>query len=161
MTGNALICWFLLYCASGSLVVFPGGDKLLGKTVVSTDLRLSHGVNKIDQYIGIPFAQPPIGPLRFRGPKSFRFPTPGTRNFTEPRKPCYVGKDGSDKDCLYLNVFRPSSARPNSNLPVMVWFYGGGFTGGRVDIYDGTELAIRNNVIVVVPAYRLGMLGCM
>jgi para-nitrobenzyl esterase len=64
------------------------------------------------------------------------------------------------EDCLYLNVWRPASADPGDDLPVMVWIHGGGFVGGGTSspIYDGSAFA-RQGIIVVSPNYRLGRLG--
>jgi len=63
------------------------------------------------------------------------------------------------EDCLYLNVYRPSSATPTSNLPVMVWIHGGFFQNGGSILVDGTAIASVENAIVVTINYRLGLLG--
>ncbi len=63
------------------------------------------------------------------------------------------------EDCLYLNVFTPDSAAPQSELPVMVWIHGGAFTAGSSNGYDGSVLADKNNIVVVTVNYRLGALG--
>ena len=65
----------------------------------------------------------------------------------------------ADEDCLFLNVFTP--AADDAARPVMVWIHGGGFTAGsgHVPWYDGTNLALRGDVVVVTINYRLGALG--
>jgi carboxylesterase type B len=142
-----------------TVVQLPNGLELRGKQTQSRDHRIPDGADLIDQYLGIPFAEPPVGPLRFRPPNPSKVTWDGVKKFDKTAKPCFNGKDGSLEDCLYLNVYRPSIIGEDERLPVMMWIFGGGFVNGRVELYDGSELAARNRVIVVVPAYRLGMLG--
>ena len=110
---------------------------------------------------GIPFAQPPIGPSRFRPPVPLK-PWNGTRNATNfaaaALQPDDLGTRHSE-DCLYLNLWAPTGPGP---FPVFVWIHGGGFTGGRsfAPIFDGTEFA-RNGIVLVSVAYRLGVFGFM
>lgn len=113
----------------------------------------------VEAYLGVPFAEPPINELRFRPPQPLKRVWEDGRRFSEVRSGCYTGKEGTSEDCLYLNVYRPQNVRVSESLPVMVWIYGGGFSSGKVDLYNGTELAARNGVVVVVPAYRLGAFG--
>src|SRR5271156_2086223 len=114
------------------------------------------------EYLGIPFAAPPVGALRWRPPQA---PAPWTqvRDVTSfgnhcPQPEVYDGFNTPSltEDCLYLNVFTPvvagHEARP---LPVMFWIYGGGFTGGESNDYDGSKLAVQGNVIVVTINYRV------
>uniref|UniRef100_H0V479 Carboxylesterase type B domain-containing protein n=1 Tax=Cavia porcellus TaxID=10141 RepID=H0V479_CAVPO len=63
------------------------------------------------------------------------------------------------EDCLYLNIYAPAHADVGSNLPVMVWFPGGGFENGSASIFDGSALAAYENVLVVTIQYRLGIFG--
>ena len=153
---------FALMADASSVYMMNGGYTVTGIETTSSDPRLEGDAKIVKQYIGIPFAEPPIGYNRFRAPKPPKMPKRGSvQNYTEPKPPCFTGKDGTSEDCLYLNLFVPGGLRWNDYLPVMVWFHGGGFTAGRTDIYNATELAARNRVVVVVAAYRLGMLGCM
>ncbi|KAH8250010.1 hypothetical protein KR026_003608, partial [Drosophila bipectinata] len=112
---------------------------------------------------GIPFAQPPVGELRFRAPQLPR-PWTGVRDCTYPRaKPMQKHfvlsiVEGSE-DCLYLNVYskRLKSDKP---LPVIVWIYGGGFQFGEAsrDMYS-PDYFMKQDVVVVTFNYRVGVLG--
>jgi para-nitrobenzyl esterase len=114
-----------------------------------------------DDYLGIPYAAPPVGPLRWRAPQ----PPPhwqGIRSAIRFAPHCsqpagVFGRASTSEDCLYLNVFAPASHR-RSRLPVMVWIHGGGFVGGESDDYDPSAL-VADGVIVVTINYRLGALG--
>ncbi len=72
----------------------------------------------------------------------------------------YVVTENFSEDCLFLNVWRPSDAAADADLPVFVWIHGGGFTAGSgaVPIYDGRNMATRDMVVVTIN-YRLGPLG--
>jgi para-nitrobenzyl esterase len=114
---------------------------------------------------GIPYAAPPVGPLRWKPPQP-PLPWQGVRAANKTGPACMQSKDGLDprvptsEDCLYLNIWRPAATQPNSKLPVMVFIHGGGFVGGTASGSgtDGTSLA-RNGVIVVTLNYRLGRFG--
>jgi para-nitrobenzyl esterase len=117
------------------------------------------------EFLGIPYAAPPVGALRWQPPQpASRWA--GVRNATTPGANCAqtgnlatgVIITSTAEDCLYLNVYTPTTAghRP---LPVMVWIHGGAFTGGAGSIYDGAVLAARGNVIVVTINYRLSAFG--
>ncbi|XP_028665937.1 cocaine esterase-like [Erpetoichthys calabaricus] len=127
----------------------------------------------IREYLGVPFAKPPLGPLRFSAPQP---PEPWTEvrdathspaiclqnveqyfaSFSEiadPQKPIV------SEDCLYLNIYTPAVPKQESKLPVMVWIHGGALIMGSASQYDGSALAAYENVVVVVIQYRLGYLG--
>jgi para-nitrobenzyl esterase len=114
-------------------------------------------------YLGIPFAAPPVGALRWKPPQK-PAPWSGVRTCTafgdDPVQP--PGDQGRgpkySEDCLTLNVWSPGG----NKRPVMVWFYGGGFTVGTssLAIYDGAALA-KKGVVVVTLNYRLGIFGFM
>ncbi|XP_043914762.1 bile salt-activated lipase-like [Protopterus annectens] len=122
----------------------------------------------IDVFKGIPFAAPPG---RFEDPKLHPGWT-GVLKATSFAPRCLQATvtqtdvRGSE-DCLYLNIWVPQGSKVSTNLPVMVWIYGGGFfLGGSQGanvlnnyLYDGEEIAVRGNVIVVTFNYRLGPLG--
>jgi para-nitrobenzyl esterase len=108
---------------------------------------------------GVPFAEPPVGKLRFRPPvkvKAWGAERNATRFAAEAVQDGDKGVVKSE-DCLYLNVWTPPDAK---GLPVFVWIHGGGFMGGSAfaPIFDGTEFA-KAGVVVVTVAYRLGVFG--
>jgi para-nitrobenzyl esterase len=122
----------------------------------------------VETFKGVPFAAPPIGPLRWKPPQS-PAPWTGARDASAygPACPQVVDPGGRpngggyagpiSEDCLNLNVFAPVGAR---KAPVMVWIFGGGNTVGANSIApnDGTAFA-RDGVILVSVNYRLGALG--
>ncbi|XP_077353205.1 bile salt-activated lipase-like [Festucalex cinctus] len=143
-----------------------GVVKTEGGRVKGENIRL--GFNRyMDIFKGIPFADVPE---TFEKPE--RHPGwEGVLKATEYKdiclqlKPLFSGTRGSD-DCLYLNIWVPHGRSVSTNLPVMVWMYGGAFMiGGSMgssfgeNLYDGEEIAKRGNVIVVSIGYRLGTLG--
>jgi len=111
------------------------------------------------QFRGIPFAEPPVGPLRFRAPVKIK-PWTGERDATRfgasPMQSGELGMEHSE-DCLYLNIWVPAGKGP---FPVYVWIHGGGFTGGHAfeSMYDGSEIT-KEGVICISIAYRLGVFG--
>jgi para-nitrobenzyl esterase len=117
---------------------------------------------------GLPYAEPPVGSLRWRSPQPVKpwtgvriadtFSPSGWQN-SEICTQIAGGDPGKlSEDCLYLNIWSPVDR--SSPLPVMVWIHGGGFTMGAGDLppYDGKALAARN-VVLVTLNYRLGHLG--
>ena len=143
--------------------------------LVKTDCGMLSGIVAADTGVhifkGIPYARPPLGPLRWQAPQPLQ-PWQGERlaHRFGPRciQPEYVtnsinffGSEDESEDCLSLNVWTPTIDR-NARLPVMVWLHGGGFvTGsGALSLYDGSELA-RHGVVLVTVNYRLGPLGFM
>ncbi|WP_307847436.1 carboxylesterase/lipase family protein [Streptomyces sp. F63] len=120
-----------------------------------------HGVA---EFLGIPYAAPPTGPLRWRPPQPAS-PWPGTLQATEPGPRCpqtrtpLAPPDTSTEDCLFLNVYKPATHA--ANLPVMVWIHGGYFLQGSGGDYDAGALAGKGKAIVVTINYRLGALGSL
>ena len=121
----------------------------------------------LDEFRGIPYAAPPIGPLRWKPPQPVASWT-GTRAADHFGPRCMqlglfsdmvFRSDGVSEDCLYLNVWTPAGSE-GEKLPVLVYFYGGGFVGGDGSEfrYDGASLAQRGIVTVTVN-YRLGVFG--
>jgi para-nitrobenzyl esterase len=132
----------------------PSGDP----TVVQTDKGAVHGTlnGNLRVFLGIPFATPPVGPLRFNAPKPATAWN-GVREATQAAPGCpQAGTQNTSEDCLYLNVWAPVGA---SKAPVYVFIYGGGFIGGNAAKYDGSLLASTGKIIVVTLNYRIGILG--
>jgi para-nitrobenzyl esterase len=122
----------------------------------------------IGVFRGIPYAQPPVGNLRWRAPQDLA-PWTGVRQATTFGAACWQsysddafvwsrGEFPRSEDCLHLNIWQPE--KTGATAPVMVWFHGGAHTGGfaHVELFDGTELA-RQGVVVVTVNYRLGPWG--
>nr|WP_234815222.1 carboxylesterase family protein [Mycolicibacterium duvalii] len=112
---------------------------------------------------GIPYAAPPVGPLRFRPPEpALRWD--GVRDASRPGPRCLQapGPDpefgtGSGEDCLSLNVWTP--ATPDEPKAVLVWFHGGSFINGDGGMFGARRLVERGDIVVVTLNYRLGALG--
>ncbi|XP_067006808.2 esterase E4 [Anabrus simplex] len=121
---------------------------------------------KYYKFQGIPYAKPPIGPLRFQPPQPAE-PWDGIRDALREGAVCmyYDKKKGiciGDEDCLFLNVYTPRlpTAQSHSLRPVMVFIHGGGFTegSGNSDRY-GPDFLVDEGVLVVTLNYRLGPFG--
>lgn len=150
------------------LLVMVRGGRLRG-------LRLMAPRGPVSAFLGIPFAEPPVGPRRFLPPEPKR-PWPGVLNATAFQSVCYQyvdtlypGFEGTEmwnpnrelsEDCLYLNVWTPYP-RPSSPTPVLVWIYGGGFYSGAssLDVYDGRFLTQAEGTVLVSMNYRVGAFG--
>jgi len=138
--------------------------------VVETRSGRVEGISRdgVLEFRGIPYARPPVGPLRFRAPRREE-PWSGIRSAIEfgpsaPQRPLTLPLPGMDvgscdEDCLTLNVTLP--ATEGAKRPVLVWIHGGGFVigAGSQPLYDGAALARRGDVVVVTINYRLGPLG--
>ncbi len=116
-------------------------------------------------YRSIPYAEPPLGELRWKAPRPASS-WQGVRPAAELPEFCpqflyFTEEYAGSEDCLYLNVYRP--ATPERDLPVFLWIHGGGNnngdTGQEFPVYDGARLAERGNMVVVTVQYRLGALG--
>jgi para-nitrobenzyl esterase len=155
--GIAALALSLPALASSDLVIETDQGKVKGKMSADRQAR---------DFLGIPFAAPPIGPLRWKPPqpaakwqgvrKATRF---GSR-CVQQYYPDMVFRDpGGKEDCLTLNVWTPAG-KPKGKLPVMVWIFGGGFIGGGTSEprQDGEHLT-RKGVLVVSMNYRLDIFG--
>ncbi|NXN94089.1 SASB hydrolase, partial [Rhinopomastus cyanomelas] len=130
----------------------------------------------ISVFLGLPFAKPPVGPLRFSDPQPPE-PWEGVRDATSYPPMCLQDKEKAQyfsdyitnrkekvrlqvsEDCLYLNVYTPLPTDTQEKLPVFVWIHGGGLVFGAASSYDGSALAALDNVVVVAIQYRLGIAG--
>jgi para-nitrobenzyl esterase len=151
-----LILPLISYGASSSLQIAVGSGLIEGKQD-----------GAVRSFLGIPYAAPPVGALRWKpplAPASWK----GVRKATDFAARCVqapvfddmIFRDpGGSEDCLFLNVWTPAK-NPESKLPVMVWIHGGGFEAGASSEprQDGTRLA-QQGVVVVSMNYRLGIFG--
>ncbi|XP_069676553.1 carboxylic ester hydrolase-like [Periplaneta americana] len=115
-------------------------------------------------FLGVPYAAPPVGDLRFKTPQPSA-PWEGVRNATEeghscPQHAMMTGKITGDEDCLYLNVFTTKLPPRDNPAAVMVWVHGGCYKGGSATptVY-GPDHLLEEEVVVVTINYRLGLLG--
>jgi len=119
-------------------------------------------VGNMDAFVGIPYAAPPVGSLRWeppQPPKSWQGVRPALTFAPHcPQLPSPFGRGSRSEDCLYLNVFVPHGAKPGAHLPVMVWIHGGAFVSGESDDYDPDRMVAQHAVVVTLN-YRLGYLG--
>ncbi|XP_062993319.1 acetylcholinesterase-like [Elgaria multicarinata webbii] len=147
-------------------VITPSGE------VRGFRMRVLSG--KISAFLGIPFAEPPVGRLRFLHPEPIK-PWSQPLQATSYQHACYQVVDDTypgfhgtemwnpnqnmSEDCLYLNIWVPSP-RPKK-AAVMVWIYGGGFYSGSssLDVYDGRYLTYTQKVVLVSISYRVGAFG--
>lgn len=124
-------------------------------------------VGGVSAFLGVPFAAPPVGPLRWREPQepaNWRGIRPATQFSAGPMQSFAFTADGKDsawlsEDCLYLNIWTPAS-KAGEKYPVFVWFYGGAYQGGNADapnIY-GAELA-KKGILTVTVNYRVNLFG--
>jgi para-nitrobenzyl esterase len=129
-------------CASGTVVQTADGP-VCGIVSGSTD-----------EWLGIPYAAPPVGALRWQPPQA---PTPWTTTLaaTQYGNQC-IQVSGGSEDCLYLNVWRPADS--STNLPVMVHIHGGGFFNGSGN-GDNTLLSQTGHEVIVSMNYRLNIFG--
>jgi para-nitrobenzyl esterase len=137
---------------------------VLGKTTEDKAIKI---------FMGVPYAAPPVGNLRWKEPQPVK-PWKGIKKCTEnppsalqaPPKPfmCWskefqAPEKPLSEDCLYLNIWTPANTI-DEKLPVMVWIHGGAFTGGSgtVPLYNGEQMA-RKGVVFITINYRLGIFG--
>jgi para-nitrobenzyl esterase len=116
----------------------------------------------VDEFLGIPYAAPPVGALRWRPPQPFPRWS-GVRDATQfaphcPQPASPFGQASTSENCLFLNVFTPGRRRARRHNPVMVWIHGGALVTGESDGYLPTTL-VQDGVTVVTINYRLGALG--
>ena len=145
---------FALFCA-----VLLSDAQPNDATLVRVETGLARGVvsGRVASWKGIPYAEPPIGNLRWRAPRPAK-PWQGVRNGQQFGAACMQVDDvPKSEDCLTLNVWRPSSAGTKA-LPVMVWIHGGAMVHGSAAIYPADAVAAQG-VVVVSMNYRLGRLG--
>jgi para-nitrobenzyl esterase len=143
---------------AGQAPAGPGGP--VAGTADGAVRGLANGA--VDEFLGIPYAAPPVGALRWQPPQ----PAAGWHGVREatqfaphcPQSASPFGQASMSENCLYLNVFTPSHHEPGSRNPVMVWIHGGALVTGESDDYNPAKL-VEDGVTVVTINYRLGALG--
>jgi para-nitrobenzyl esterase len=142
-----------------SLTVKTEQGKVTGKTIND---------GKVNAFLGLPYAAPPVGDLRWKAPQPAA-KWKGERDATKFGAHCaqnHVFDDmvfqdsGSSEDCLFLNVYTPADSTDKSKLPVMFWIHGGGYSGGGSNEprHNGDFLPLKGVVLVTIN-YRLGVFG--
>ena len=165
LTATLLVtsCVGLQYTQLESVVV---DDALITTTSGAVQGYSSMLADDVVQWTDIPYAQPPIGDLRWRAPREITHPD----HLIQSKDGTYCVQKASDfagvsgegivgsEDCLYLDVRAPADFRDKA-YPVMFWIHGGGNTSGLKDYYDFSRLIAATGVVVVTTNYRLGALG--
>ncbi|XP_022374377.1 liver carboxylesterase 1 [Enhydra lutris kenyoni] len=159
----------------GHLSSPPVVDTVQGK-VLGKYVSVEGFAQPVAVFLGVPFARPPLGSLRFAPPQPAE-PWNFVKNTTAYPPMCsqdaMQGQVLSElftnrkenialkfsEDCLYLNIYTPADLTKKSRLPVMVWIHGGCLLVGGASTYDGLALSAHENVVVVVIQYRLGIWG--
>lgn len=162
------ILFFILLLAAPIMATAQLSSETSAPRAITTN-GVVEGINDsgVRVFKGIPFAQPPVGDLRWKepqpvkdwegvrkadkfGPRPMQRPIFGDMNFRS---------DGMSEDCLYLNVWTPARTG-NERLPVLVYFYGGGFLAGdgSEPRYDGESMA-REGIVALTVNYRLNVFG--
>ncbi|MGE5293126.1 MAG: carboxylesterase/lipase family protein [Micromonosporaceae bacterium] len=132
---------------------------------VSTDAGAVFGrtTGTVDQFLGMPYAAPPVGALRWEPPQPAT-PWQGVRSALSYGNRCPQladsnGPRADTEDCLYLNVYAPTVIRAGKRLPVLFMIHGGRLVNGAGDQHDGSLIAQDEQVVVVSFNYRVGPLG--
>ena len=158
----ALLCGLI-----GSVQAKPKADGapdfVIGPTTDGPVLGLRE--NGVTKFLGIPYAKPPVGALRWMPPQPVAKWT-GVRRAYKFGPTCaqvttlgpFAGPPNSNEDCLYLNVFTQDT---KAKLPVLVWIHGGGYFDGASNDYDPTKLVTKGKLVVVTLNYRLNLFGFM
>ncbi len=170
MKSNYISFLFLLFASSLGFTQTVA-DTRFAKNIVTVNSGKIQGITDVNSgirnFFGVPYAQPPVGDLRWKEPQPTK-PWDGVKKTTKfaarcMQKPVFSDMNfrstGRSEDCLYLNIWSPAEA-PDENLPVLVYLYGGGFIAGDGSEwrYDGTALA-QKGIVVVTVNYRLGIFG--
>ncbi len=163
---NRKISSLLLFCALNLNLLAQSANDL----EVKTENGVVEGISNsgLREFKGVPYAAPPVGDFRWKepqpkknwngvletkqfAPRAMQLPVFGDMSFRSK---------GMNEDCLYLNIWTPTTKTSIEKLPVLVYFYGGGFVAGdgSEPRYDGESLA-RRGIVVVTVNYRLGVFG--
>ncbi|MBI1782759.1 MAG: carboxylesterase family protein [Sphingobacteriales bacterium] len=165
---NSLFCFLVSLMLTGN-VSAQTNDNSSPRVKVENGILEGVDESGVNTFKGIPYAAPPVGEFRWREPQP-------VKNWEGLRKADKFGKQamqlpifgdmnfrssGTSEDCLYLNIWAPSNAG-KEKLPVLVYYYGGGFMAGdgSEPRYDGESMA-RHGIVTVTVNYRLGVFGLL
>jgi para-nitrobenzyl esterase len=159
--------FLLLLMLTSSIAMAQLNDDTAPRVKTANGILEGTDESGIKIFKGVPFAAPPVGNLRWKepqpvqnwsgvrkadkfGPRAMQLPIFGDMNFRS---------NGMSEDCLYLNIWTPAKTG-NEHLPILVYFYGGGFRAGdgSEPRYDGENMA-RKGIVAVTVNYRLGVFG--
>ncbi|XP_036604067.1 pyrethroid hydrolase Ces2e-like isoform X2 [Trichosurus vulpecula] len=142
--------------------------------IQGTQIRIKGTDKVVSAFLGIPFAKPPVGALRFSPPQppdswsnvrdATAHPPMCLQDVAALEQMIRAAKanlsiTGISEDCLYLNIYVPVHTKEGARLPVMVWIHGGALVFGGASMIDVSLLSASQNVVVVAIQYRLGVLG--
>ncbi len=167
---NSLVVLLVLYFTACALQTNDKPSEKSEKFAFSfSEKYIGLEKNRTFQWLGIPYAQAPMGSLRWKAPRSlenendqvkaieFSNPCPQVESISIDKKG--EGEFLGSEDCLFLNIFAPKNISSDKKLPVMFWIHGGGNTSGEAGSYDFSKLAAAHDLVIVSINYRLGFLG--
>ena len=167
---NSLVVLLVLYFTACALQTNDKSSEKSEKFAFSfSEKYIGLEKNRTFQWLGIPYAQAPVGSLRWKAPRSlenendkvkaieFSNPCPQVESISIDKKG--EGEFLGSEDCLFLNIFAPKNISSDKKLPVMFWIHGGGNTSGEAGSYDFSKLAAAHDLVIVSINYRLGFLG--
>ena len=167
---NSLVVLLVLYFTACALQTNDKSSEKSEKFAFSfSEKYIGLEKNRTFQWLGIPYAQAPMGSLRWKAPRSlenendqvkaieFSNPCPQVESISIDKKG--EGEFLGSEDCLFLNIFAPKNISSDKKLPVMFWIHGGGNTSGEAGSYDFSKLAVAHDLVIVSINYRLGFLG--
>lgn len=145
----------------------PGSTVTIGG---ATYIGFTNTTYNVENWLGIPYAEPPTGSLRLRPPQPFM--STGSVNAQAFGYACFqmlppgssLASLPQSEDCLTLNIFKPSGLSPRKRLPVLFWIHGGGFSSGSGIRYSPQSMVnlsaeLQNPVVIVSINYRLNFFG--
>ena len=161
-----IFCVGFGYLKTHEVPVATGSGTIIGHV---KSFHFNGTQSNVTIFLGIPYAEPPVGDMRFRKPvkkaaNSGQFYANQSMPAC-PQHPVYLRRlmnpslVSQSEDCLYLNIYRPYGIDQKDNKTVMIWFYGGAFQYGFQDLYDAVAFASLNDVILVTFNYRLSIFG--
>jgi para-nitrobenzyl esterase len=166
----------LVACIAGGMIAPTAKGQTVEKRVapIETTGGLLAGEvlpSGVKAWLGIPYAKPPVDELRWQPPRLMHWH--GIWDAERKMPECiqvlrphdinnYFGEEATGENCLYMNIWAPADSHAGSNLPVIVFIYGGGFTIGSsgMALYEGQQVA-KHGAVFVNFNYRLGILGFM